>query len=114
MNSTHIKFDDHKAQAEAWRMLRGEIALDMGYLLELIDVTPVSYLPRVRPEQLQGYMDNFLYCQECGDLLSVENCVTCLGIGLDDCTECAGYGGVVYCERCDAEDDDDDSDLIVR
>lgn len=108
MNQVKLRFDPHKAQKESWRMLRGDIPLDMDYLIELVDVHPAAYLPKVNPRQLEGLMGNYIYCQACGDVLAVEECVTCLGLGLAGCSECDGWGGLAYCPNCDGEDDDDD------
>lgn len=109
-NRTQIRFDDTKAQAEAWRMLRGDISLDMGYLIELVEVHPARFLPKVTARQMRSYLKNFVYCQACGDVLSVDPCVTCLGVGVDGCSECGGLGGLVYCQRCDDGDGGDDDE----
>ena len=112
MERIKISFRDEKARAEAWRMLRGETGLNMGYLLELIDVEPARYLPKVHPETLRAYMSNFVYCQDCGGVLAVEPCVTCLGVGIDGCSECGGDGGTAYCPRCDVDDEGEDDTAV--
>jgi hypothetical protein len=106
MNKTYFRLDHTKAEKEAWRMLRGHADMNIGYLKELVDVYPTQYLPRV--DLPDNFFAPFLLCQDCGHLLAVEPCVTCLGIGLDDCSECFGWGGSAYCPVCDAGEDGDD------